>query len=268
MVGYLGPIHSFTYQAASTFYMQGELLPYGNFHLLFEALDKDLVEGIVVPIENSIEGTVNVVQDKLLEYGFQINREIVMDIRLSLISKSNQLETIKYVISNPVALQQCRNTLSKELGKYKEVYEDSTSKAVKNLFELDETYAAVASEENVLGELNILLNDCQDYQQNQTRFLFIKKTLEVIGLHNKTSIVITPQVEVSGALYDILHEFAIRSINLTKIESRPSKEELGSYKFYIDFEGNIEDQVVKDAIAILTHKSKSIKLLGSYYSKK
>ena len=90
MVGYLGPIHSFTYQAASTFYMQGELLPYGNFHLLFEALDKDLVEGIVVPIENSIEGTVNVVQDKLLEYGFQINREIVMDIRLSLISKSNQ----------------------------------------------------------------------------------------------------------------------------------------------------------------------------------
>ena len=91
MVGYLGPIHSFTYQAASTFYMQGELLPYGNFHLLFEALDKDLVEGIVVPIENSIEGTVNVVQDKLLEYGFQINREIVMDIRLSLISKSNQV---------------------------------------------------------------------------------------------------------------------------------------------------------------------------------
>mgnify|MGYP002640662409 FL=1 len=268
MVGYLGPKNSFTYQAASTFYVQDELMPFGNFHRLFEALKSDKIEGIVVPIENSIEGTVNIVQDKLLEYGFHITREIVLDIKLTLISKSNNIGTIRNVMSNVHALQQCRNTLFKELGKYKEINEDSTSKAVRRLFELDETYAAVASADNVEGELNILLNDCQDYLDNQTRFVFIKKSLEVIGLHNKTSIIVSPMLEASGALYDILHEFAIRGINLTKIESRPSKSELGSYMFYIDFEGNIEDKLIKDTLEMLKHKTGSMKLLGSYYSKK
>lgn len=268
MVGYLGPINSFTYQAASTFYVQDELMAFANFHLLFEALKNDKVEGIVVPIENSIEGTVNIVQDKLYEYGYHINREIVLDIRLSLISKSNDISTIKYVMSNTHALQQCRNTLYKELGKYKEVSEASTSKAVKKLFEHDESYGAIASAKNVQGELNILLNDCQDYQDNKTRFVFIKKSLEVIGFHNKTSIIVSPKLENSGALYDILHEFALRGINLTKIESRPSKSELGSYVFFIDFEGNIEDKLIKETLEILKHKTGSLLLLGSYFSKK
>lgn len=268
MVGYLGPMHSFTYQAAKTFYIEDELIPYANIHLLFEALRKDKVEGIVIPIENSIEGTVNMVQDKLYEYDYHITREIILDIRLSLISKSNTLESIKHVISHPHALQQCRNTLGLELGKYKEINETSTSKAVKSLDEFDNSYAALASEQNVVGELNVLLNNCQDYKDNKTRFIFVQKSLNVQGFHNKTSIVCMPFTEKSGALYDILHEFAIRGINLTKIESRPSKQELGSYLFFIDLEGNIEDKNIKETLEILKLKTNHIKILGSYNSKK
>lgn len=268
MIGYLGPIHSFTFEAASTFYVQEELRAFSNVHLLFEALKDDKVDGIVVPIENSIEGTVNIVQDKLLDYQFHIAKEIVMEIRLSLISKSNTIENIKNVISNPIALSQCRKTLYKELGKYKEINEPSTSKAVKSLEGLDKTHGAIASSKNVVGELNILLNDCQDYVDNKTRFIFIRKTLDVVGFHNKTSIICAPMLEASGALYDILHEFAIRGINLTKIESRPSKSELGSYFFYIDFEGNIEDKKVKETLEILKYKTGMLRILGSYFSKK
>jgi prephenate dehydratase len=268
MIGYLGPIHSFTYQAASTFYVQNELKSFSNLHLLFEALKEDKVEGIVVPIENAIEGTVNLVQDSIYDYGFHINREIVIDIKLSLISKNNDLSKIKYVVSNTHALAQCRNTLHNEIGKYTEVSSDSTSKAVKKLNDLDDDYAALASSTNDLGELNILLNDCQDYEGNKTRFVFVKKGLEVIAFHNKTSIVCAPYIERSGALYDILHEFAIRGINLTKIESRPKKDELGQYLFFIDIDGNIDDKFVKEALDLIKYKTGYLRILGSYFSKK
>lgn len=267
MIGYLGPVNSFSFFAAKSFYVEEELLAYSNFHLLFEALNNDLVEGIVVPIENSIEGTVNVVQDKLLQYDFKIVKEIVLDIRLSLISKSNDLRTINKIISHNHALQQCRNTLTKELGKYKEIPESSTSKAVSKLFDLDESYGAIASSENAMGELNILLNDCQDFKHNQTRFIYIKKVLDIQGFHNKTSIVCSPKIEKSGALYDILHEFAIRGINLNKIESRPHLGELGNYQFYIDIEGNVEDKLIAETLAILKYKTGYLKILGSYFSK-
>ena len=268
MVGYLGPEKSFTYFAAATFYVKDELRAYANIHLLFDALTIGKVEGIVVPIENSIEGTLNIVLDKLNETGFHITKEIVSQISLSLISKSNKLETIKIVTSHTHALAQCRNTLLKELGKYKELPADSTSKAVKSLFDLDETYAAIASDLTVEGDLNILQSDIQDHKDNKTRFVFIQKSLQVAGFHNKTSIVCSPKIESSGALYDILHEFAIRGINLRKIESRPSKDSLGNYVFFIDFEGNIEDQLVKETLAILKYKTGYLKILGSYFSNK
>lgn len=268
MIGYLGPNHSFTHQAARSLFDSRELQSYSTFFRLFEALNKEEVDGIVVPLENSIEGTVNSVQDKLYEYGFNIHQEKVLDIRLSLIAKTSDISNVRYVISNQVALQQCRNTLSKELGSYEEVHCGSTSKAVNKLYDLDKSYAAVASEENVQGELNILLTDCHDYPENRTRFVYVTKGLQVQPFHNKTSIIIAPHIEKSGALYDILHEFAIRGINLSKIESRPKKDELGNYLFYIDIDGNIENKIVNEALEILKIKTGYLRILGSYFTKK
>lgn len=268
MIGYLGPENSFTYQAASSFYVQNELTPYANIHFLFEALKKDRVEGIVVPIENNVDGTINLVQENLYKYGFHINKEIILDENLALISKSNNIKTIKNIIANPAMLQQCRNTLYDEIGKYKELTEYASNKAVRKLFELDDSYGAIAPPQQVFGELNILLSDIQDRSDNKTRFIFIKKTLEIIGFHNKVSIVVEPKHGNSGALYDILHEFSVRSINIAKIESRPSEGKLDASIFYIDFEGNIDDQLVRETLEILRIKTLRLKILGSYFSKK
>jgi len=268
MIGYLGPINSFTYMAASSFYVKDELLPYSSLFHLFEALKNDEVDGIVVPIENSIEGSVNIVLDRLFELPFHINREVVSKIELSLLSNSTSLSTIKNVISHPHALAQCRNTLLEELGKYKEILSYSTSDAVKRLKECDDSFAAIASKNAVKNDMNILLYDIGDKKNNVTRFILVTKTLEVAGFHNKCSIVCSPKINQSGALYDILHEFAIRGIGLSKIESRPKKDLLGEYVFYIDLEGNIEDELIKEALEIIKFKATYLKIIGSYYTKK
>lgn len=268
MIGYLGPQNSFTYFAATTFYVKNELVPYNNLHRLFEALENDEVIGIVVPIENSIEGSITEVLDKLLHPEFHINREIVMDIELSLISKNSDLSEIKYVMSNMYALAESRKILKTTLGNYKEILTSSTSSAIVQLSDLDDSYAAIASKKAVYGSLNILLNNISDSEHNTTRFVFVTKALEVVGFHNKVSIVCSPKGNIAGALYDILHEFAIRKIDLSKIESRTKKSTLGEYVFYLDFYGNIEDQEVKNALDILQYKTSYLKIIGSYYSKR
>lgn len=267
MIGYLGPRNSFTYFAAMTFYVENELMPYSNLHRLFEALENDEVIGIVVPIENSIEGSVTEVLDKLLHPSFHVTREIVMDIELSLISKNSDLSEIKYVMSNMYALAESRAILKNTLGNYKEILTSSTSSALSKLSDLDDSYAAIASKKAIYGELNILLNNISDSDHNTTRFVFVTKTLEVVGFHNKVSIVCAPKGNAAGALYDILHEFAIRGIDLSKIESRTKKSTLGEYVFYLDFYGNIEDPDIKQTLEILQYKTSYLKIIGSYYSK-
>ncbi len=268
MIGYLGPENSFTYFAAASFFTKKELASYKNIFRLFEALRNDQVVGIVVPIENSIDGSITEVLDKLVESDFHINREIVTDIQLSLISRSNQLSEIKHIMSNSHALAECRITLRKKLGKYTETTTTSTSKAVNKLDKLDNSYAAIASKNAAIGDLNVLLENVRDSKYNSTRFIYITKSLEVIGFHNKTSIVCSSKTNKPGALYDILHEFAIRGIDLAKIESRPRKSVLGEYLFFIDFYGNIEEPLMKDALGVLKYKTNLLKILGSYYSKK
>ncbi len=268
MIGYLGPENSFTYFAAASFYVKKELVSYKNIFKLFEALRNDEVIGIVVPIENSIDGSITEVLDKLTDSDFHINREIVMDIQLSLISKNRDLSKIKNIISNPHALAECRNTLRKKLGKFREVTTTSTSDAIKKLADLDDSYGAVASKNGISSSLNILLENVRDSKYNSTRFIFITKSLEVIGFHNKTSIVCASKTNKPGALYDILHEFAIRNIDLAKIESRPRKSALGEYLFYLDFYGNIDDPLIKEALEVIKYKSDLLRILGSYYSKK
>ena len=268
MIGYLGPENSFTYFAAASFYVKNELVSYKNIYRLFEALDKDQVVGIVVPIENSIDGSITEVLDKLTESDFHISREIVTDIQLSLISKNQDLDKIKYVVSNPHAHAECRDTLQKRLGKYREIMTNSTSEAIKKLANYDDTYAAIASKHAVSIGLNILVESVRDSKYNSTRFIYITKSLEVIGFHNKTSIVCAARANMPGALYDILHEFAIRNIDLAKIESRPRKSVLGEYLFYVDFYGNIEDEKIKEALEVIEFKTDMLRILGSYYSKK
>lgn len=266
MIGYLGPSNSFTYVAANSFCSSDRLKPYRSIYELFVALGNKEVVGIVVPIENSIEGSVNLVTDKLLDKDIHINKEIVIDIQLALISNNDDVSKIKHILSHPHALAQCRNTLNNNKIVYNEIQTGSTSQAVKDLKTLDNTYAAIASKNTVDGTLSVLLDDIGDNHNNKTRFIYVSNSLVVKPSHNKSSIISAANNDISGALYDILHEFAIRGINLTKIESRPSKDYLGSYVFHIDFVGNVENPDIMETLSILKHKTRFLKVLGSYNS--
>ena len=174
VIGYLGPEYSFTYFAAASFFTKRELTSYKNIFRLFEALRNDEVVGIVVPIENSIDGSITEVLDKLVESDFHINREIVTDIQLSLISKSNKLLDIKHIISNSHALGECRITLRNKLGKYTEM----TTKTVETIRIKKRIAELVLSERElelrtvatraVIAELSALLEEPEEVENEKT----------------------------------------------------------------------------------------------------
>lgn len=263
MIGYLGPEKSFTFFATKKMHPQGALKAYENIQSLFTALKNDDVTGIVVPIENSTEGTINITIDLIYDYNLYINKELIQGIDLALIATHNDLSKIEHVVSHTHALAQCRETLSKHLGHYKEVGAASTSKSLSMLRDLDETHAVVASRNAVDEDLFILLDHVQDFDKNSTRFVYVTKELNITASDDKTSVICVPHRNYPGLLYDILHEFAIRRIDLSKIESRPNKKEPGTYNFYIDFDSNVEDVLAQEAINILNHKIQ-LKVLGSY----
>ncbi|WP_457611678.1 prephenate dehydratase [Methanocaldococcus sp.] len=210
----------------------------------------------IVPIENSIEGAVNLTQDLLLEYNYKIVGETVLDIHHNLIGLNK--DKIKIIVSHPQALAQCRKYIKKHGWKVKAV--ESTAKAVEMAKE-DETVGAIGSESLAkLYNLKILDRNIEDYKNNKTRFIVIGKK-DIKGKFNKykTSIVFELKEDKPGALYHILKEFALKNINLTRIESRPSKRMLGTYIFYIDYEGKDLD-VLKN----LNKYVSFLRVLGSY----
>jgi len=218
----------------------------------------------VVPIENSIEGSVSLTQDLLLQFkGVNILGELAMDIHHNLIGyDKNKIETI---ISHPQALAQCRNYIKKHGWKVKAV--ESTSEAVKLVAtSSNEKLGAIGSKDSAeqFG-LKILEENIEDYKNNKTRFILIgKSTPHFKSCSNKykVSIVFELKEDKPGALYHILKEFAERKINLTRIESRPSKKRLGTYIFYIDFEDPGKN--LKETLCSLKEQTTFIYVLGRY----
>jgi prephenate dehydratase len=217
----------------------------------------------VVPIENSIEGSVSLTQDLLLQFkDIEILGELALDIHHNLIGYDKN--KIKTVISHPQALAQCRNYIKRHGWEAKAV--ESTAKAVKIVAESkDESLGAIGSKESAeYYNLKILDENIEDYKNNRTRFILIGRDVKfkIPPKKYKVSIVFELKEDKPGALYHILKEFADRNINLTRIESRPSKKRLGTYIFYIDFEDGKEklDNILKS----LERHTSFIILLGRY----
>jgi prephenate dehydratase len=237
-------------------------------------LRKDIDYGIV-PIENSLEGSVGDTLDVLSGedmVGMQIVGEVLVPIKICLLAKGS-FTKIKKVVSHPHALAQCKQFVRgrlKERVKVKGVEiksVDSTASAAKLAGE-DEEIAALASEEAAEKYgLNVLDENVED-RDSVTRFVVLTLASADVKTpptgKDKTSILINFLTDRPGALYDVLGEFAQRKINLTKIESRPSKKALGDYMFYIDCEGHAEDEVVKEALEGIEKKVAVLKILGSY----
>ena len=233
--------------------------------LLSAVADASLDQGLV-PIENAIEGTVSATIDGLVfGHDLVIEREIVIPIRLHLLARPGvSLAEVTRVRSYVHALAQCRGFLqSLEVAIDQST---STSQAAREVSESDEPWAAVAS--TMAGELFGLVplaRDIEDHPGNATRFVLVGRDVVAAPTgHDRTTIVCFQDADRPGSLYGILGRFAARDINLTKLESRPTKRGLGDYCFVIEFEGHVADDVVADCLADLQSHLARVKFLGSY----
>ena len=240
------------------------LVPMKTLHDVFIGLERGIVKCGVVPIENSTEGSVNETYDLLLHTNFTVSGEIYLRIVHCLIGNwGYRQEEISSVCSHPQALAQCRNYIQKRGLLTTEAYD--TAGAVKLIKQQKKmNVAAIASRRAAeLYNMEILEEGIEDSKNNFTRFLIISDSETEPTGHDGTSMIFSVN-HGPGALYGILEEFATRKINLTKIESRPKKQTPWEYFFYIDFEGHIKNDLIKDAIEAIRRKAVFIKILGSY----
>ncbi|MBW6471398.1 MAG: prephenate dehydratase [Methanosarcinaceae archaeon] len=276
-IGVLGPKGSYSEKAAKQWITeqkskdQVSLEYYNDIPDTISAIIDRTVDIGIVPIENSIEGSIGITLDMLLENEVNIIGEIVVPIEHCLLSKG-KLSGIRVILSHPQALAQCRQFIKSHFENAEIRTTGSTSHAAKLANEFDEMAAIASRESAEMYGLDILIPNIQDRKENHTRFVAIElpdgasaKTDTRSSRDNfKTSIIVYLKKDRPGALYELIGEFAKRDINLTRIESRPSKRELGDYIFYIDFAGHIGDAIIKDALDNITSNVGMLKMLGSY----
>ena len=261
-IGFLGPSGTFTEEAAS---LVGEdLIAFDSIVDVLNAVQKEEVDVGVVPIENSIEGPVGVTLDLLVhEYDLKIKREIIIPISHNLLINSDvNMGDVEFVYSHMQALSQCRK-FTEEMGVV--VNATPSTSAAAEMVKGKKNAGSIGTKRSAeIYGLKIAASDIQDYKNNVTRFVVIAKNDHAPTGKDKTSIVFSIMEDRPGGLYEILEVFADKNINLTKIESRPSKEKLGSYIFFVDFEGHRTDEPIEYILNIIRSKVGYIKVLGSY----
>ena len=218
----------------------------------------------IVPIENSIEGPVGITLDSLAhKFDLKIYNEIIIPINQNLIvNPGATMSDIEDVYSHSQAIAQCQEFIQK--NKIQPHYAVSTANAAKNIVG-DKTKAAIGNSKAAeLYNLEILKANIQDTDNNETKFVVLSKEDHEPTGNDKTSIIFSIYEDKPGGLYNILGIFQKNDINLTKIESRPSKKGLGKYLFFVDFEGHRNDAVIENIIKEIDKNTYFLKILGSY----
>ena len=272
-IAYLGPQGTFTEEALNKYISSTksedeiEKIPCATMQEVIKSVDRgEAAEGIV-PIENSLEGSVNITLDFLtFESEAKIIREITIPVRHSLIGKEKiPTSKIKKIISHPHATAQCKNYISSHLKDAVIIAANSTAEAIKMLQEADNGIAAIGTETAAkLYGLEIIEKDIEDNKDNKTRFIFLGNSIQPKTGKDRTSIVCFLKEDRPGSLFNILKEFAERNINLTRLESRPAKKDLGDYVFLIDLDGHLHDREIFEALEVLRKTVYLVKILGSY----
>ncbi len=270
-VAFLGPLGTFTEQALLTQpdLAEAELVPLPEMPDVLQAVADEQVDVGFVALENSIEGTVNITLDTLaFDVDLLIQREVVINVQMTLMGLPGaRLADITEVVSIPHATAQCRQFLARELPGVTTRPANATAEAARLVAEGGD--ARVAAIGNTLAAklygLDVLAADIEDHPENQTRFVAVARTgVPAPTGHDKSTIVVFQHTDRPGSLLAILQEFAARAINLTKLESRPTKRGLGHYCFIIDLEGHVGDELVADCLRDLKSKVADVKFLGSY----
>lgn len=266
-IGYFGPAGSFTHEAAMKLFSEDgiNLVEKPTIEALFEELSKDALDKIVVPIENSVEGAVNVTMDMLSHIeGVFIENELAFKINQNLlIKKGADKRKIKYINSHSQALAQCRGYLLKNWPTVEQRATLSTSAAASLARDREDCLAIGSKAASRIFGLEILEEGIQDSSNNTTRFVVVSKKSAVRSGRDKTSIVFSTDNR-PGSLYSVLDIFSLWDINLDRIESRPSKDILGKYIFFVDLEGHEYDDDIRDALTMVKRKTSFYKFLGSY----
>ncbi|HET7560210.1 MAG TPA: prephenate dehydratase [Limnochordia bacterium] len=267
-VAFFGPAGTFTEEAARTHFAGAPVafVAMREIGEVLQAVAAGQADRGVVPLENSQEGTVNAALDGLVhDVELSMVGEVILPIRHMLLgAKGAKTEAIRLVRSHPQALAQCRSTLARLVPQAALEAVTSTAWAAQSV-QGDATLAAVAP--RVAAELyglTVLAESIQDSATNATRFAVVGREPAPPTGRDKTSIVFSFQGDRPGNLYEALGEFAQRDINLTKVESRPARLELGRYLFFADCEGHREDQVVAEALRALGRRCAKLTVLGSY----
>jgi prephenate dehydratase len=269
-VGFLGPHGTFAEEALLTQddLASGEAVPFRDVPHVITAVERGDVDLGIVPIENSIEGSITVTLDTLaFDTELLVQREVDLPVSLHLCARpGTKVGDITTVISHPNPLGQTRLWMAKNLPDAVAVAANSTAEAAQQVARSKKS--GVASIGTVAGArhagLDVLASEIEDHPENLTRFVIVGHGIPAPSGHDKTSVVCFQRQDRPGSLLAILQEFAARAINLTKLESRPTKQSLGDYCFFIDFEGHLDDEIVADCLRNLAAKQTQVKFLGSY----
>lgn len=265
MVAFLGPLGTFTHAAVDQYFgPDAHKRSMATIDEVFAEVEAGRARYGVVPVENSTEGAVNTTQDCLMDTHAQIIAEVVVPVEQNfMLRKDANPEQIRRIVSHRQSLAQCRRWLAEHWPSVEKQEVSSNAEAAKIASE-DPQIAAIAGERAAkLYDLEILNARIQDQQNNRTRFLVLAKERSLPTGRDKTSILVYTENK-PGALFRVLEPFDTWQVSLTKIETRPARDMVWAYVFFIDFEGHTEDVAVAKVLQQLETRAVRIKHLGSY----
>ena len=263
-VAYLGPEATFTHEAAlRSFGTSVALEPQATVAEVFTRVERGEAEHGVVPVENSMEGAVTHTLDELMNSPLKICGEVYLPVSQNLISKESSLGRVRVICSHPMALSQAATWLRHELPGARLEEVESTGEAARRAAR-EQGMAAVGSALAAEAHgLNVLARNIQDARTNSTRFIVLGRAWAGKTGKDKTSVVFSVK-DRPGVLRDALSAFAEENINLTRIESRPSRKRAWTYVFFADLQGHPEEERVKRALAALEEHCPYVSLVGAY----
>ncbi len=266
-IAYLGPQTTFSHQAAvKQFGHAAVFLPVNSIEAIFTEVERGRADYGVVPIENSIEGVVNLTLDSFVDSPLYILDEVKLGISHYFLSKTGDLKDVKEIYSHPHALAQCRTWLSKHCPNIEQIPTSSTAIAAEIASRNKHAGAVAGRLAAEFFELKIIAEKIEDRAKNITRFLIIGKEMAKRARQNKTSMMFSIRDE-AGSLIKVLQLFARNGINLTRIQSRPLRNRQWEYLFFVDFEGHVEDPVVEKVLGQLKKRCLYLRVMGSYPKK-
>lgn len=263
-VAFLGPEGTFSQEAASKHFGHAvETVPMGSIAQVFKEVEHGVVDYGVVPIENSTEGVVSYTLDVFMHSPLKISGEIKLRIHQNLLTNNDDWKSVKRVYSHQQSLAQCRQWLDTHLHNAEQIPVSSNTEAAR-LAKEDKNSAAIAGVlAGKIYDLNIAKQNIEDSKENTTRFLVIGKQDIPVSGADKTTLMISAKNR-SGALYHLLAPLAANGLDMTRIESRPSRNVNWEYYFFMDIEGHADDPKVAKALQELSAESELIRVLGSY----